>query len=58
MLIPFSSTTGEVLPHIGAELKSLVVEASELPGVIGKSSISRSSVRSIMSAGKPWYAYD
>lgn len=58
MLIPFSSTTGKVQPRISAELKSLVAEASELPGVIGKSSIGRSSVRSIMSAGKPWYAYD
>jgi hypothetical protein len=58
MLIPFSSTSGELHPNTGAALRSLVAEASELPGVIGKSSIGPASVRSIMSAGKPWYAYD
>ncbi len=58
MLVPFSSTSGELAPGVGAELKMLVAEASELPGVIGRSSIGRSSVRSIMSAGKPWYEYD
>ena len=58
MLVPFSSTSGEVPARVGTELRTLVAEASELPGVIGRSSIGRSSVRNIMSAGKPWYNYD